>query len=57
MPPVNRYMIGDAIEEWRDECFDAGIDYADYAVLYNDDMIKDLARHIMTRIRQKTEDL
>lgn len=50
-------MIGDAIEEWRDECFDAGIDYADYAVLYNDDMIKDLARHIMTRIRQKTEDL
>lgn len=49
-----RYTIETAIEEWRDQCVEAGIDAATYTILYDPNMIKDLSRHIMVRLREAT---
>jgi hypothetical protein len=49
---VDRYQIEAALEEWRDQCVAAGIDEADYLVLFSPELTKDLARHIMMRVRE-----
>lgn len=48
-----RHEIDDAIEEWRDQCLDAGLDYSTFLILYNPDLVKDLARHITVKLREK----
>lgn len=49
---VNRHDIEDAMEEWRDDCIKAGIDPGHLIVLYDDNLLKDFARHILVRIRE-----
>lgn len=47
----NRYDIQDWLEEWADQCEAAGADPNLTAVLRDDNWGKDLARHILVKVR------
>lgn len=46
---VNRHLIENAIEEWREQY---GVDFGDAPVLYEPEAVKDLARHLLMRVRE-----
>jgi hypothetical protein len=48
---INRLVIQDAIEKWRDDCLEAGIDSVYVTALFDDNLVKDLARDILTVVR------
>jgi hypothetical protein len=49
---INRPVIQDAIESWRDECVEAGIDSGLLTIFYDENLMKDFARYIMVKIRE-----
>lgn len=52
---MNTYIVRDALEEWRDNCVDQGMDPFKFTILYDPNMAKDLARHIVMRLRENEE--
>ena len=49
---LNRYDVQRVIEEWRDDAVREGADHGYLAVLFDEEMLKDLARHLIWKIRE-----
>lgn len=51
---LTRYDIEEVIEEWRDCCIMAGIDWGGMTVLFDPNLLKDLAREILVKVRESS---